>query len=118
MEQTTSSDADQTIAIDWQAFAQEPGKGILPQVSAPDVIGRLVAYLDVHQGQQVLEIGTGSGYSAAVLGVAVGPRGSVTSIELVPELVTRARGSTTRASATSNCSLETVAMAGPVGAFP
>jgi protein-L-isoaspartate(D-aspartate) O-methyltransferase len=45
----------------------------------------------VTPGDTVLEIGTGSGYQAAVLAEMVGPKGAVYTIEIVPELAARAR---------------------------
>jgi protein-L-isoaspartate O-methyltransferase len=47
--------------------------------------------LRVSPGHRVLEIGSGTGYNAALLSVLVGPKGRVTSVELDPELATRAR---------------------------
>ena len=41
----------------------------------------------------MLEIGTGSGYNAAVMAAVVGPGGEVVSIDIDAELVARARAS-------------------------
>ncbi|GAB2913214.1 hypothetical protein GCM10022245_55240 [Streptomyces mayteni] len=60
------------------------------QTTPTEVIARHLRVLDVRPGQRVLEIGTGSGYSAAVLAEAVGPTGHVVSVDVVPELVERA----------------------------
>jgi protein-L-isoaspartate(D-aspartate) O-methyltransferase len=54
----------------------------------PMLVGRIVQSLAVKQGEQVLEIGTGSGYLSACL-AAIG--GRVQSLELHPELATTAR---------------------------
>jgi protein-L-isoaspartate(D-aspartate) O-methyltransferase len=42
-------------------------------------------------GTSVLDVGSGSGYLAAVFCQLVGPEGRVTGVELVPELVERSR---------------------------
>ncbi|MDR5812673.1 MULTISPECIES: protein-L-isoaspartate O-methyltransferase [unclassified Caballeronia] len=55
---------------------------------APRVEARILQELAVHKGETVLEIGTGSGYMAALLA----HRGrSVTSVEISPELADLAR---------------------------
>ncbi|MFH0859792.1 MAG: protein-L-isoaspartate O-methyltransferase [Candidatus Altiarchaeota archaeon] len=60
-------------------------------VSAPNVVGWMTDWLDAREGQTVMEIGTGSGYQAAVLSHLVGPNGKVVTYERVPELAERAR---------------------------
>jgi protein-L-isoaspartate(D-aspartate) O-methyltransferase len=52
-------------------------------ISQPLVVARMAHLLDVHRGDRILDIGTGSGYHAAVL-AALGAR--VWSIERHPEL--------------------------------
>ncbi len=59
-------------------------------ISAPGVVAFMSKSLGVKEGHRVLEIGAGSGWQAAVLGLLVGKTGHVTSIERVPELVVRA----------------------------
>jgi protein-L-isoaspartate(D-aspartate) O-methyltransferase len=62
----------------------------LPQTSRPDVVHRMLDLLDPAPGMRVLEIGTGSGYSTALLSRLVGPAGHVRSVDVDPDLVTRA----------------------------
>lgn len=57
-------------------------------ISQPFVVAYMTAAMTVSPGERVLEIGTGSGYQAAVLS-AMGAR--VYSIEIVPELARHAR---------------------------
>lgn len=54
--------------------------------SQPSTVARMLALLEVTTGHRVLDVGSGSGWSTALLGHLVGPTGSVTGIELVPEL--------------------------------
>lgn len=59
-------------------------------VSAPRVIAAMLAQLDVQPGDSVLELGSG-GYNAALLRELTGPGGSVTSLDIDPEVISRAR---------------------------
>jgi len=65
-------------------------------ISAPSMIAIMMETLDLRPGQKVLEIGTGSGYNAALLAEVVGERGSVVSIERIPELAEFARSNLKR----------------------
>jgi protein-L-isoaspartate(D-aspartate) O-methyltransferase len=56
-------------------------------ISQPYVVAYMTEALGVERRHKVLEIGTGSGYQAAVLGELAG---SVFTIEIVPELAQRA----------------------------
>jgi protein-L-isoaspartate(D-aspartate) O-methyltransferase len=56
------------------------------------VVLRVLELLELGAGLSVLEIGTGSGMSAAVLSRAVGCTGRVYSVDADPEVVPRARG--------------------------
>jgi protein-L-isoaspartate(D-aspartate) O-methyltransferase len=58
-------------------------------ISQPFIVGYMTQVLDPSGTDRVLEIGTGSGYQAAVLAEIVG---ELYSIEIVPELAERARG--------------------------
>ena len=56
-------------------------------ISAPHMVAIMVEELQVKKGMKVLEIGTGSGYHAAVVSRIVGDRGKVVSIERLRTLV-------------------------------
>src|SRR5262245_46184939 len=57
-------------------------------ISQPYIVAWMTQELHVHEGAKVLEIGTGSGYQAAIL-AHLGS--NLFSIEIVPELAERAR---------------------------
>ena len=65
--------------------------GLGQTVSAPGVVCKALEALDVRPGQNILEIGTGSGYVAALLSVLVGDKGAVHTIEIRRELINVAR---------------------------
>ena len=54
-------------------------------ISQPSTVVLMLDALQVRPGMKVLEIGAGSGYNAALLGVLAG-KGKVFSTEIVPEL--------------------------------
>jgi protein-L-isoaspartate O-methyltransferase len=56
----------------------------------PDLMLRMLEVLDVHDGHKVLEIGTGTGYNAALLSHRLGTN-LVFSVDIDPELVHSAR---------------------------
>lgn len=58
------------------------------QMFAPKIEARFLQALDVQPTDQVLEVGTGSGYMAALL---AGLSAYVTSVEIIPELARQAR---------------------------
>jgi protein-L-isoaspartate(D-aspartate) O-methyltransferase len=77
--------------VDHAYFCLDERGNPFPQTSAPEVIARMLRALDVRAGAHVLEIGTGSGYSTALLGELVGPDGIVVSVDVDPPVTARAR---------------------------
>ena len=59
--------------------------------SQPAIMARMLEQLDVRPGHRVLEIGTGSGYNAALLAHLVGESGTVVSVDIDADLVEDAR---------------------------
>lgn len=55
--------------------------------SQPSTVADMLGLLDVEPGQRVLDVGSGSGWTTALLGHLVGPQGMVIGVERVPELV-------------------------------
>jgi protein-L-isoaspartate(D-aspartate) O-methyltransferase len=66
--------------------------GSLPSSSAsgPVIVAVMLAALDAREGHRVLEVGTGTGYNAALLAHRLGAE-RVTSIEIDPDIATHAR---------------------------
>lgn len=80
-----------------QAYLDTPlpiGEG--QTISAPSMIAIMLEEAALAAGERVLEIGTGSGYGAALLACLVGPRNVVT-IERLPQLAAWGRSNLERA---------------------
>lgn len=88
------------------AFAAHPRAGFLPSSvrdraaydgplpiaarqtnSQPRTVDDMLRLLDVRPGQRVLDVGTGSGWTTALLAHLVGSSGEVVGVEREPELV-------------------------------
>jgi len=67
-------------------------------ISAPHMVAIMTEALDPQPGDKVLEIGTGSGYQAAVIAEIVGNEGHVWSVERIKELAEFARENLERTS--------------------
>ena len=59
-------------------------------ISQPYIVALMISALALQGHENVLEVGTGSGYQAAVLSLLV-PRGRVVTVELIPVLAQQAR---------------------------
>lgn len=59
-------------------------------ISAPSMVAIMCDVLDVRDGDNVLEVGTGWGYHAAIMSVLAG-HGKVYTVERLPSLAMRAR---------------------------
>jgi protein-L-isoaspartate(D-aspartate) O-methyltransferase len=60
-------------------------------ISAPHMVAIMTEAMDLSIGQKVLEIGTGSGYHAAVVASVIGNEGIVYSVERFPQLASNAQ---------------------------
>jgi protein-L-isoaspartate(D-aspartate) O-methyltransferase len=60
------------------------------QTSSTEMIQRMLRLLEIEAGQRLLEIGTGSGFSTALLSHLVGSDGAVCSIDVDGEMTERA----------------------------
>jgi len=74
-----------------RAYYNEPLSIMKGQtISQPGVVSRMTEWLDIKDGQKILEIGTGSAWQTAILSYLVGT-GTVYSVEFHSELVKFAR---------------------------
>lgn len=64
--------------------------------SQPRTVADMLRLLDVQPGQHVLDVGSGSGWTTALLAHLVGPTGRVRGVEVVPELVEWGRANVAR----------------------
>ncbi|PDP86571.1 methyltransferase, FxLD system [Glycomyces fuscus] len=55
--------------------------------SQPSVVAKMLEQAALEPGMRVLELGSGTGYNAALIGHLVGPTGSVTTIDVDQDLV-------------------------------
>jgi len=55
-------------------------------ISQPLVVAFMIEQLQPKAGQKILDIGSGSGWTSALLAEIVGPKGKVIAIEIIPEL--------------------------------
>lgn len=55
--------------------------------SQPTTVRLMLEWLDVQPGEKVLDLGSGSGWTTALLSNITGPKGSVFAVEIIPELV-------------------------------
>ncbi len=93
------------------AFAAVPRAGFLPRSlrrrasydgpldighgqtnSQPLTVDRMLRLLDVQPGSRVLDVGSGSGWTTALLAHLTGPGGSVLGVEIIPDLVSTGAG--------------------------
>jgi protein-L-isoaspartate(D-aspartate) O-methyltransferase len=54
--------------------------------SQPSTVRRMLEWLNIQPGQTILDVGSGSGWTTALLAYIAGPSGRVDAVELVPQL--------------------------------
>jgi protein-L-isoaspartate(D-aspartate) O-methyltransferase len=77
--------------LDRAVFVKHDRNGSpISSASQPRIVAKMLEQLQVSSGHHVLEIGTGTGYNAALLGVLTRSGGLVATVELEPDLAERA----------------------------
>src|SRR4051812_49232849 len=66
-------------------------------ISQPTTVKMMLEWLGPQAGDKVLDVGSGSGWTTALLSHLVGPKGQVYAVELVPQLVDFGRQNAQRA---------------------
>lgn len=66
-------------------------------ISQPTTVRRMLKWLDPQTGDKILDVGSGSGWTTAILSKITGPSGHVYAVELVPELLEFGRENCARA---------------------
>ena len=76
---------------EWAYFDEAIGIGYNQTCSQPSVVAFMLDELSIEQGNTVLEIGSGSGYAAAIASKLCGAKGKVYACEIIPELASQMR---------------------------
>ena len=107
------------VAIDRASFVPEELKDeayedyALPighgqTISQPTTVVFMLELLGAQEGEKILDVGSGSGWTTALLSNLVGESGSVLGLERVPELVEMGQKNLTRTSRLSRLNLDNV----------
>lgn len=96
-ELVTGNEAVVTQVDEGNTAPGETGWSPSSSCSKPSIVAAMLDALEVGPGQSVLEIGTGTGWNAALLCRRVGESGQVVSIEVDPEIAESARTALTHA---------------------
>ena len=56
-------------------------------ISQPLVVAFMLEQLDLKEGDKILDVGSGSGWTTALLAEIIGSKGKVIAIEVIPELM-------------------------------
>ncbi len=79
-----------------EAYADKPlslfNQGVWQStISQPSFVLSILELLEIKKGHKVFEVGTGSGWNAALMSKLVGPEGLVVTMEIIPEVAEEAR---------------------------
>ncbi|MDO8425302.1 MAG: L-isoaspartyl protein carboxyl methyltransferase, partial [bacterium] len=74
---------------DWRSAEQDTPLpiGYGQTILQPTTVAIMLEWLEPLPGARVLDVGSGSGWTTALLAHIVGPEGIVTGIEVIPDLV-------------------------------
>ncbi|WP_019852797.1 methyltransferase domain-containing protein [Actinopolyspora mortivallis] len=87
---TTRQGAEAVYSPTTLVTSLDEGDHPLSSSTKPDLIVRMLELLDIRDGHRVLAVGTGSGYTTALLAHRLGDR-NVCSVDIEPDLVEAAR---------------------------
>lgn len=76
---------------------RDPTGAAISSSSQPTMMVQMLAQLELQPGMNVLEIGAGTGYNAAIMQTLVGPEGHVTTVEIDQDVADQARDNLQRA---------------------
>lgn len=80
------------IYKDVALITKQDARGVpMSSSSQPAIMAAMLEELRLERGLNVLEIGAGTGYNAALISKIVGPTGAVTTVDIEPDIVRRAR---------------------------
>jgi len=79
------------IYSDRALITETDGFAPTSSTSQPILVARMLELLDLRPGMRVLEIGTGTGYNAALLSEIVGPDGAVCTVDLQENIAKQAK---------------------------
>jgi protein-L-isoaspartate(D-aspartate) O-methyltransferase len=96
---------DRAYSDDAVPIKRDPDGTVLSSSSQPSMMALMLKQLRLRLGDNVLEIGAGSGYNAAVMHNIVGDRGTITSIEIDKDVATAARNHLMRAGIASSVTI-------------
>ncbi len=94
-----AADADVPVVTQWDDGAHRgtaPGNDSTSSASMPSLVATMLAALDLRPGMRVLEVGTGTGWTAALLSHRLGSE-NVTTVEVDPHVAGRAEAALYRA---------------------
>ena len=87
---STVDDLDRVYSPETLITDIDPAGIAVSSSTKPDLMARMLELLDARPGHRVLEVGTGTGYNAALLSHALGDE-HVHSVDIDPDLVDAAR---------------------------
>lgn len=84
------------VYSDEAILIKQDASGLVSSSSQPSMMAIMLRQLQLRPGHNVLEIGTGTGFNAAIMKYLVGESGTVTTIELDPQIAEEARANLQR----------------------
>jgi protein-L-isoaspartate(D-aspartate) O-methyltransferase len=89
---------DKVYADEALPVKRDPDGSVISSSSQPLMMAMMLRQLELQPGHNVLEIGAGTGYNAAIMQYMVGDEGNVTTLEIDQDLVRQAQDTLQRLS--------------------